>query len=41
MMYIMSLHILFRGVPRGVLRVLEHPHQPDLLTNVFFQLECS
>ena len=19
----------FRGVPRGVLRVLEHPHQPD------------
>ena len=28
------------GVPGGVLRVLEHPHQPDSLTNVFFQLEC-
>ena len=28
------------GVPRGVFRVLEHPHQPDFLTNVFFQLEC-
>ena len=34
-----STEIYDRGIPREVLRVREHPHQPDFLVNVFLQLE--